>query len=125
MVTRQQLINDNKKRVEAEQRKTEEQRHISAAYTSKQLKEDLKRVNTLVSSDLGNVLLEWNRHGVNSISIQQYQTLAYRKGFWGTLYSNFRLGFTPNPEYTPTKVLIKRLKMAGFTVKAIVEMEQN
>jgi hypothetical protein len=81
------------------------------------------RAKMLVNGELGAALTRWNMAGLRRIRLTQYR--VWRTD-GGEVYGDpFRLGFSPDPKYGPTKTLLASLRRAGFAAEVVAEEEQN
>ncbi len=116
------------------------------------LLETTKRVKTALDGDLGELLKTANSHiykknntylhDENRRFLHKKLKLNYHKTYieyhyvnkWGRdekelsyeeFYTDLQLGFTPDPNFPPTKLLIELLTEAGFKAEAITEQCDN
>lgn len=118
MVTRQELLEDDKMRIEEEKKKQKLKKIEMEKRKEKWLKEDIERAKTLVDNELGQLIKEANTKGLKYLKITDCKVYKSNDYEAYELSYEFDLGFKPNPSYEPTKILVRSLKKAGFDAKA-------
>ena len=117
MVTKAELLQDSKnqesqEKADKEQRAKEDDKWIKD-YTSRMH----EKVLGLMDGELGEFLKWANKQKLSLVRIEDHRCWkpsGYDDG-WSELYdAEFELGFAPDPNFSPTKLLVKKLKQAGL-----------
>lgn len=127
MVTKAQLQLANKKQKLKEKNEKVKSQREDRAFIKSMNRSDLKRAETVLDGELGEALTRWNTSGLKCVEIDgcrnwKIGTTWPRDELYG---EKFILGFTPNPKSAATKLLLKKLKLAGFNAKVKKEEEGN
>lgn len=122
MVTKQDLLNDaesDRALAAAAQRARDQER---AATEERWQRERCAWATTALAGTLGGGLRRWNKT-YKAVKLD-YSRVWDLKGH--EIYdAGFNLGFEPAPDYAPTKVLLAKLKEAGFEARVDSVEEQN
>jgi hypothetical protein len=121
MVTRDELIRARTERERAESERKTEQEAAMVQYREETLLKDTVSAMTLLDGQLGKAIREYDIAGYTSVRTNGRSTYTCNR--WLSDFSP--ITFAPNPEYSPTKVLVNKLIGAGFDVKLTTVQEQN
>lgn len=127
MVTKKELLEDDKRRAVEEEKMKKQSEKSLAEFERDWRARDEKRAKGLVKGDLGEFIKKMNSEGAKTLKIDQFRTwhLGTHRDWDENYGSPFVLDFDPEPDCEPTKILVRSLRNAGFTVKLETEQKQN
>lgn len=128
-MTRDELLKDDIELAKKEKKEKEESERRSKELHERMLREDTELANTLLDGELGEFIRRMNAEKTKKIKLNNHQTFRHSPDStweWTETYGDkFRLTFCPDPNYKPTKILIKNLRKAGFEAEAHTEVRGN
>jgi len=129
MVSRNDLLKDDVACVEKAKKVAVQIEKDRKKFAQEMLVKNTACAEMLLDNELGELLKKMNRgtsffnkkENGSIIAITQYKVwcrnkLGDKEG-WIETYEDFDLSFVPEPNYKPTKILLSKLKKAGFKAK--------
>ena len=128
-MTRDDLLKDDIEIAKKEKREKEESEQYWKEFRERMLKDDTELAKTLLDGELGEFIRRMNAQKVKKVKLKNHQTFRHTPNStweWEETYGDkFRLRFCPEPNYKPTKLLIKNLRKAGLEAKSHTEVCGN
>jgi len=120
--TKQDLLNARKIREDEAENKQRYRELRYQAWKIKEESENLEKVRKAFEDGLSSLLLQSDTNGHASLQLHKGRVFAGSSEIYNP---SFVLGFDPDPEYRPTKNLIRMLEDAGFQVSVISQEVEN